>query len=159
MRTKQGVDTKMSDILHIKGRICGIKQFPKNYNILMEDGELYSEFGKAPQGLAEGLTVEFDYKQNGKFRNIVKGTLLPAVGEQINNNSFASGERLGGSQTNLNSYRTQKDRDIILQCCLKSVTDIVAAKIMTKEIKEGDNVHEALVEGTKALYKSLFESE
>lgn len=59
-----------------KGQVVSVKNYPKNTNFKLDDGEFYGGFNSDIRTtINEGDVVEFEWQQNGKFKNVIGGTL------------------------------------------------------------------------------------
>ena len=59
-----------------KGQVVSVKNYPKNTNFKLDDGEFYGGFNSDIRTtINEGDVIEFEWRQNGKFKNVVAGTM------------------------------------------------------------------------------------
>ena len=59
----------------IKGKIEKLFENEKNF-VIVVNGEKYGGFGKLPTELKVGDNIQFEFKQNRKFLNITKDSLI-----------------------------------------------------------------------------------
>ena len=94
----------------------------RRYLVVEIGGERYSLWDEERMnGLEEGLVVEYEWKQAGKYRNITSIEPEPAY------SASARGRR--------------RDRDMVRMSCLKSATALIASVELEPE-KKGDTTLE-----------------
>lgn len=67
------------------GRVLEVKDYPKNVQYKMDDGNFYSAFkDKVKVQVNPGDVIEFDYVVNGRFRNITPFSVKPSTAQAAN---------------------------------------------------------------------------
>lgn len=147
------------------------KQFGIKVNGTWYSGFVNKDFD--PKKL-EGRNVKFKYVQNGKYKNVKPEDILPDPFENGDTQVAYKSEDLemdgdhhaqvitpNGSKpwdgtTKVWDSRTGKDKDIILQCCLKAATEIYS-RLHPGGTSEHLPTPKEVADYTKALHKELFE--